>query len=287
MIGFPNVGKSTIISKISAAKPKIADYPFTTLVPNLGVVNVYEDSFVVADIPGLIKGAHSGIGLGDRFLKHVLRSKLIVYVLDYSVFLNVDNSSKGKKNLIETFKILQNELKLYDYSLFKKPYFVLINKIDLVDLKNNENLQSLNNLISEVKKIAKSEVLYISAVLGTNINSFVDLMHSKVLEIRQLEEKSEDTNELYRVYSPETFLSKDKNKINLNKLEIVKVGSEYVIKNKDLERLIAMTDLENEEALNYLKERLKKIGIGDKLKKMGVNQGSTVIIGNLVFELQE
>jgi GTP-binding protein len=298
IVGFPNAGKSTIISRISAAKPKIADYPFTTLVPNLGVVSVYDDSFVVADIPGLIEGAHKGTGLGDRFLRHILRSKLIVMVLDCSVLLN-----SGEVEFLNTFTVLRNELKLYGASLHDKPFFTVINKTDLVSEKDTEAAELLENVCGKLKKISGNDILKTSAATGSGIKNLVHAMYEKISYIRSTEKDSmlahvPPEEELtgsepsllaggYRVYSlddPAISLSR---KLNADKIELIKEGNEFILKNKNIERLVSMTDLENEEALNYLRDRLKKMGLGEKLKKMGVSEGSTVIINNLVFELVE
>ncbi len=315
LVGFPNAGKSAIISKISAAKPKIADYPFTTLTPNLGVVSVDNDSFVVADIPGLIEGAHSGIGLGDKFLRHIMRSKLVVYVLDLEVFLR-----NGEIDLINTFKILRNELKLYDTSLYKKSYFIVINKIDLVSQQDKVLVEKLENIKRKLRMISKRQVLQISAVTGKGLSELIKLMYEKLLKEKQINEKLTDEKILsekllfeddlklrklnlsaevkplkqlpkktkgaaYKVYSLNSLDKDLKKKFDLDKIEVIKQGNEYIIKNENLERMVSMTDLENEEALEYLKDKLKKMGIGDKLKKMGVPIGSTVIIKDLVFEL--
>lgn len=298
LVGFPNAGKSTIISKISSARPKIADYPFTTLIPNLGVVSFDEDSFVVADIPGLIEGAHNGVGLGDRFLRHILRSKLIVMVLDVSILL-IDGPGK----FIQTYKTLREELKLYNISLHKKPFFTVINKTDLTSPEDEALRKILDNAIGKIKKSGEGEVLEISAATKKGLAAFIELMHKKILGLRKEEEvlmqDSEGSmktvlqnsggpeEESYKVYSLDNLNTGPSRNLNLDKIELIKYGKEYTVKNKKLERMVSMTDLENEEALNYLRDRLKKMGIGDKLKKMGVAEGSTVIIGNLVFELLE
>jgi len=170
LVGFPNAGKSTLISKISKAKPKIADYPFTTLHPNLGVVVLNDEkSFVVADIPGLIEGAHDGVGLGVKFLKHIERTKILVYLLDI-------NGYEGK-DTIENLKSLRNELKSYNLELLKKPQIVVINKIDLFHsssviepreeeqgVKGREKI--VKDLKAEIKKTCRAKVFAISAVTG-------------------------------------------------------------------------------------------------------------------------
>ena len=275
LVGFPNAGKSTIISRISEAKPKIADYPFTTLAPNLGVVSADDDAFVVADIPGIIEGAHSGTGLGDKFLRHILRSKVLVMVLDLAVFLN-----EGQEKFLKTFSILRRELKLYDNLLFKKDFFTVINKIDLISRPGE--VEFLKN---EIKEMSGKPVMFISAVSGTGLQDFISLLYKKIISTRKREllilqkvEKRKKESKVYMIAAKGW---------ESDRLEIIKNGSEYVVKNKKLERMVSMTDLENEEALDYLKYKLKKLKIGDRLKKMGLREGSTVIIGNLVFELTD
>ena len=273
LIGFPNSGKSTIISRISAARPKIADYPFTTLTPNLGVVAMEEDSFVVADIPGLIEGAHNGTGLGDRFLKHILRVKVIVMVLDGSLLL--DGSPIRK--LLETFDVLRNELRLYDESLYRKEYIIAINKIDLF-----KSLDELREVVKQLKKISRRPVFLISAVSGAGIDGMIRTLYEIIEGFRE-----EDIFEKGSIKAGSDFRSYTAEKLGLveDRIELEEKEGEYIVKNKKLERIVAMTDLENEEALSYLKNKLKKMKIGDRLKKMGVAEGSTVIIGKLVFEL--
>lgn len=275
LVGFPNSGKSTIISRISAARPKIADYPFTTLIPSLGVVSFREDAFVVADIPGIIEGAHQGTGLGDKFLRHIMRSKVLVIVLDGQQVIY-----EGKiSSLIDTFQVIRKELKLYNLNLFKKDYLIVINKSDLFPDKTE--------LGAAAKKLAKKSgkpVLIISAITGEGLDNLKTALYEKINTARALEreENAKLTGKIdFRSYTIENT------KLNEDKIDIIKEGGEFIIKCKRLERMIAMMDLENEEALDYLKYKLKKMKIGDRLKKMGINEGATVIIGKLVFELTD
>jgi len=275
LVGYPNSGKSTIISKISNARPKIADYPFTTLVPNLGVVFTNDADYIVADIPGIIKGAHLGVGLGDKFLRHIMRAIMNVFVLDieYIVLNNIDI----EKNFLE----LRQELLLYDKELYNKNYIVVVNKIDIISDRT-----ILAKLEKNLKKHTNNEIIFISAITGENVDIFLKTLTKKVMEEKNNIYKTtilKDTvpSDLRIVYT----LKEDTNSID--DIEVKNINGEYVVRNKALERMIAMTDLENEEALIYLMNKLKKIGIGDKLKKMGVPEGSTVIIGELVFELIE
>jgi len=278
LVGFPNVGKSTIISVISNAKPKIADYPFTTLTPNLGVVYFKEDTFTIADIPGLIKNAHLGAGLGDKFLRHIMRAILIIIVLDCSEL------EKDQNILNKNFTELREELRLYNKDLYDKNYIIALNKIDLISDKN-----TIKQAKNKLKKITDTQIIEISAKTGENINEFIKVINENIkLEKANYQEKylvpsyEEGQNKIStKIYElDEEFVTEDN-------IEIIQKNNEYFVKNKILERMVAMTDLDNPEALDYLKNKLKKMGIGDKLKKLGIMEGSTVIIGKLVFELIE
>ncbi len=176
LIGFPNTGKSTLISRVSAAKPKIADYPFTTLAPILGVVSIDDDTFVVADIPGIIEGAHKGTGLGDKFLRHIMRSKVLAIMLDGQHLF------EGKDKLTDTFEIIRMEIKLYDHSLFKKDYLVAINKIDL--FSDRLELEKAKKIL--IKK-CKKQVYLISAITGEGLPVFIRALHEKILNAREQE----------------------------------------------------------------------------------------------------
>lgn len=273
LVGFPNAGKSTLISMISNARPKIADYPFTTLTPNLGVVYYGNENFVVADIPGLIKDAHLGVGLGDRFLRHIMRTILIVMVLDCSQI------TEDKKTLLKTFMELRDELRQYNQSLYEKKYIIAINKIDLISDK-----KIIEKAKKELSGLAGTEIILISAQTGENINEFIKTLNEKVrIEKSLLEEEKQlqAKTEKIKVYEM------DEDSLSKENIKITTRGNEYFVENKNLERIVAMTDLDNREALDYLKNKLKKMNIGDKLKKMGIKEGSTVIIGKLVFELIE
>ncbi len=274
LVGFPNCGKSTIISRVSAARPKIADYPFTTLAPNLGVVTVNDENFVLADMPGLIEGAHKGEGLGDRFLRHITRSSLLAIVLDGEKILD------ARKDVTKDFDILREEIRLYNKDLYEKDYIVLINKIDLIG--DNGKLNKIKKVLE--KKSGKS-VFLISAITGIGINELVWSIHSKIKEhkgkIYGREDADYPEDKRVRIYK---LSDKQKEK---SKIEILKRNDDYIIKNKELEKMVAMTDLENEEALDYLIERIKKTGVADVLKKRGVSEGSTVIIGKLEFLFKE
>jgi GTP-binding protein len=174
LVGFPNAGKSTLISRISAARPKIADYPFTTLTPNLGVVDLGDDrSFVVADVPGLIEGAHSGHGLGDRFLRHVERTKVLLHLVDVS-------SASGREP-VQDFDVIQKELQLFDPALGAKPQIVVANKIDALD--DPARLERLERHVASV-----GLPLYrVSGVTGTGIDALLDAAWRQIAAVRAVD----------------------------------------------------------------------------------------------------
>lgn len=178
LVGFPNAGKSTLLSRISAAKPKIADYPFTTLEPNLGVVRLWEGyTFVVADLPGLIEGAHKGLGLGHEFLKHIERTRVLLYVLDLS----------HESKIIKDFEILKDELKFYNPKLLEKPYLIALNKVDLIS--DLEKLREFLNLFPEEEK---KRCFLISAVTGQGV---VELLYALWNILKEFKEKEENGKE--------------------------------------------------------------------------------------------
>jgi GTP-binding protein len=175
LVGFPNAGKSTLISRISAARPKVANYPFTTLTPNLGVVRLSHDrSFVVADVPGLIKGAHEGHGLGDRFLRHVERTKVLVHL--------VDVSGASGRDPVEDFDIIENELRLFDPHLAARPQIVAANKVDALD-----DASRLSHLEAHVHA-HKLPLLAISGVRGDNLDQLLELVWKEITRARLTEE---------------------------------------------------------------------------------------------------
>jgi GTP-binding protein len=177
LVGFPNVGKSTLISRISAAKPKIADYPFTTLEPNLGVVSIgeppYEESYVVADIPGLIEGAHLGAGLGVQFLRHIERTRILVHLVDVS-------DAGGRPDPVEDFKVIQGELKSFGHGLDEKPMIVVASKADVA---NPEKLKKLKAMAKR-KKLPFYEI---SAVTGLGVEALKYAIGDRVRELRETE----------------------------------------------------------------------------------------------------
>jgi GTP-binding protein len=182
LIGFPNAGKSTLISRISAARPKIADYPFTTLVPNLGVVSLSDErSFVVADVPGLIEGAHKGVGLGHQFLRHIERTKVLVHLVDVS-------SSSGR-DPVQDFETINAELRLFDPKVAAKPQIVVASKVDALD--EPERAHALEQHVSR----ARLPFLRISAVTGDGIDVLLEALWREIIAVRAKEAEAVETTE--------------------------------------------------------------------------------------------
>jgi len=261
IIGMPNVGKSTLISKISAARPKIAPYPFTTLEPHLGVVRVDEFSeFVAVDIPGLIEGAHEGRGLGDRFLKHIERTKLLIHLIDIS-------GLEGRDPL-EDFHKINHELGEYSQQLTKKPQIVAGNKIDLVD-------EAHIRKTSEHFAREGIKIMPISAVTGAGLNELVKSCYRKLKELASLQvsKSASATERVRRVY---TF--KD-----TNDFEVSVDGKGFIVTGGLAEKLGRLV-LGDDAALEYFYKRLQEAGIMAELQKRGLKEGDRVRIGSQEFE---
>lgn len=255
LLGMPNAGKSTFISRISSAKPKIADYPFTTLIPNLGVVRKHSgDGYVVADIPGLIEGASDGVGLGHDFLRHVERCRFLVHIIDIT-----------EENPIENYEKINLELKKHSEKLANLYQIIALNKIDSVD---EEKKQELYN---EFKNRSK-DVFLISAVTGENLEDLLNFMSQKVDEI----EKPQS----------EIVVEEDSGAYNNDDsaFEIVKAAKDvYIISGGKIGRLAQVTDERNSEQVIRFQNILTGMGVFDKLKAMGIKDGDTVITGHLEF----
>jgi len=260
LVGFPNVGKSTIISRVSAAKPKIAGYHFTTLVPNLGTVYLpNKESFVIADIPGLIEGAHKGQGLGHEFLRHVERTRLLIHVLDAA-------ESEGR-DVVEDFHTINRELAAYSEKLGKRHQIIAANKMDLPGA--GENLEKLKSALGD-----SYEIFPVSAITGEGLDALMYRAGQLLNEIKTAleEEVVEDYEVIIKAEEKERFrISRDENGI-------------FVVTGKEVEKHVAMTDLDNEEAVRRLQVIFKRMGLEDALREMGIEQGDTVRIGDVEFE---
>jgi GTP-binding protein len=259
LIGFPNVGKSTILSMVTGAKPKIANYHFTTLKPNLGVVEMQGvKSFVLADIPGLIEGAHEGVGLGIDFLRHVERTKVLIHVIDAS-------GIEGRDPIDDFYKI-NEELKLYSEKLSKKPQVVAANKCDIPG--SEENVKKLREELGK----QGIEVFEISAATNKGLKE-VMLYVSNMLD-NIVEEKEE-----YEVYVPEE-------KKFTYTIRIDEDGT-YVIEGSFVDRLLLSVNIYDSESLKYFHKVLEKRGIIDELRKMGIKDGDLVRMNDFEFEFVE
>ncbi len=261
LVGMPSVGKSTFISKISASKPKIAAYHFTTLKPNLGVVRTKDHhSFVVADLPGLIEGASKGEGLGDRFLKHIERTRVIAHIIDMSGFEGRDP--------YEDYEIINKELKEFNPKLLAKPQIVIANKMDMPSAEEN---------LKKFKEKVKEPIYPISAIQGEGIEPILiklaDMLDSIKKEPLYEEEKFE-SHVLYKFKKEQPFtITKDKNV--------------WVIRGDEVEKLLRMTRFQTDESAIRFANKLRKMGIDDKLREMGAKDGDYVRILDLEFEYKE
>lgn len=261
LVGMPSVGKSTIISMVSKAKPKIAAYHFTTLHPNLGVVKVKDGrSFTIADLPGLIEGASLGEGLGDKFLKHIERTRVIAHVIDISGF-------EGR-NPYEDYVTIKKELENFDPTLLQRPEVIIANKMD--GEKAKENLEEFK------KKVKDKEIFEVTAILDeglepvmTHIADILDKIPTKPL----YEEEDYESFVLYKFKKEEPFT-------------ITKEDNVWVVKGKEVEKLLMMTRFGTDEAEARFANKLRKMGIDDKLVELGVQEGDLVRILDYEFEFK-
>ena len=256
LVGIPNAGKSTLLSVISNAKPKIADYPFTTLEPNLGVVIVNHQDFVVADIPGLIEGAHMGVGLGHSFLRHVQRTRLLVHLLDGM-----------SENPIADFNQINAELSLFDERLSDRQQIVVFTKMDIPEVQ--ARWQSVQGALAE----RGVEAMAISAVTHDNVQALIHKMFETLETLPRVIPKEKPTMTVYEL--PEEEISFD-----IEKLE----EGVYEVSGEQIERAALMTYWDYEEAIKRFQKTLEALGIYQALKDAGVEQGDTVIIGDNELE---
>jgi GTP-binding protein len=258
LIGLPNAGKSTLISRISAARPKIADYPFTTIVPNLGVVRYHNESFVVADMPGLIEGASEGIGLGHQFLKHVERTRVLVHVVDS---FPVDGSDP-----IANYHLIENELRLYSEAIWSRPRIIALNKVDIIpsDIYNElrHNFEAFGH-----------PMVPISGVTGQGLEQLLDLVWEALQTV--------DPDEPIPILLP-TARTPD-----LAAFRIEQDEDGFIVTGKRIENLVSMTDMESDEGVRYLHRRLERLGLIEKLREMGATEGDSVTIGDFEYSFTD
>ena len=262
ILGFPNVGKSTFLSIVTDAKPKIANYHFTTIEPNLGVVKTKDgNGFVIADIPGIIEGASEGVGLGIQFLRHVERTRLLLHFLDVS--------GQEGRNPVEDFYAINKELKKYSEKLSTRKQIIVANKIDVMQD---------DTLLKEVEKLAKKEkleIFKISAVTKEGVEELIDYV-AKTLKTLPKEDLIDIEDKI--VYTLED--KKDEWKIE-------KVDGVFKVTGKAIQRLMGRINIEDNESIYYLQKSLKNMGVDDKLKEMGVCEGDTVILDDWELEWRE
>ena len=259
-VGMPSVGKSTILSKISASKPKIAAYHFTTLNPNLGVVKTIDGrTFVAADLPGLIKGASLGEGLGDKFLKHIQRTRVIAHIIDMS-------GLEGRDPL-EDYETINKELKDFDEKLILKPQVVIANKMDLEGAKEN---------LERFKKKYNVPVYEVSAITNKGLDKVLVKIADELDKIKEeplFSDEAFESHVLYKFKKEQPFTITRDNDI-------------YVVKGKEIEKLFHMTKFTDEGAIRFAR-KLRAMGIDDKLLDMGAKYGDKVQIEDLRFEFKE
>ena len=262
LVGYPSVGKSSLIAAVSSARPEIADYHFTTLTPVLGVVNLgYEKSFVMADIPGLIEGAADGVGLGHDFLRHIERTKLILHI--------VDAAAVDGRNPIDDFNKINVELKKYSEKLSKRPQILVANKIDLPQAK--ENLPALEKLAEQegIKFFA------ISAAAHENLDALINFVGKQLEEI---------IPEVEPVGAVKIFdIDKEDDPVIIERND----AAEFIVRNKNLEKIVAMTNFDDSEGLRRFQFIWRMKNLDALLKARGIKEGMTVHIGELEFEWHE
>ena len=258
LVGMPSVGKSTILSMISNANPKIADYHFTTLSPNLGVVKTKDNTFVVADLPGLIEGASLGAGLGHKFLKHVERTKIIAHVVDMA-------GTEGR-NPYDDYVTIRKELESFSPKLLTKKEIIIANKMDGENAR--ENLEEFK------KKINNKDIFEVTALINDGLDEVINKLSVLTKEIDDQELYSEDVIESHVLYK----FKKEK------PFTIIKDKDVYVIKGDTVEKLFRMTNFNTEESYERFSNKLRRMGIDEELEKMGIKEGDTVRIFDFEFE---
>ena len=268
LVGMPSVGKSSLIARISAARPKIADYPFTTLIPNLGVVRAKDgQSFVCADIPGLIEGASEGRGLGHQFLRHIERTALLAHMVD------VTGGFEGR-DPVDDYHIINRELEAYAPELSRRPMVVLANKCDMPNTEEK---------VEELRRMAEADghqFFAISTVTGQNLDELVVWCASTVAELRQelaLTEPTEDRSEFW-----ESLRKRRDNHLTIEREE----RHVWRVSGTAIERMVIQTDWDNDEAVAYLQHRFDRIGFDEQLIKAGARNGDEIRILGFAFSFE-
>lgn len=260
LIGFPSVGKSTILASVSAASPKIASYHFTTLSPNLGVVKLKDNrSFVMADLPGLIEGAHTGSGLGHKFLRHATRTKILAHVIDMG--------AEENRNPIEDYRIIRNEIENYSEKLASKKEIIIANKMDLPNA--NDNLKLFKN------EFPDKEIIELSSVTNTGFDELMEALANKIDTISSDDVQDETTGHVvYKFKNEKPFT-------------ITREDDIWILEGKELEKLFKMTRFDEDEAVLRFARKLKGMGVEEELEKLGAKRGDEVQICDYIFEFKE
>lgn len=257
LVGYPNVGKSTILSVISAARPKIASYHFTTLSPNLGMVKVYDDSFVVADIPGLIDGASEGAGLGHDFLRHIERTRLLVHVIDAS-------GSEGR-DPVEDYKAINRELAGYGEALAKKPQIVVLNKADM--MQDNE-------LPAKIEALTGKKPVIMSAIIHSGTEELIKTMYAELRKLPPVTPLE---------YEPFEYSKPDKESFSVVECD----DGSFEVFGGLVDEIARNVVLDNYDSMQFFQRRIKETGIDKALRNAGVKDGDTVRIKDIEFEYYE
>ena len=259
LIGFPNVGKSTFLSTVTDARPKIADYEFTTLEPNLGVVKSKNgESFVIADIPGIIEGASQGVGLGIQFLRHIERTRLLLHFIDVS--------GVSGRNPVEDFNIINEELKNYSEKLAKRKQIIVASRADII--QDEKPYNELENLAKE----KNMEIFKISSVTGKGIKELLDYVSNVLKDLPKEDLFEEEERVIYTLEDEK------------DKFEIEKISGEFVITGKAIERVMGRINIDDNESMYYFHKCLTSLGVDTKLKEMGIKEGDIVKIMDYKFE---
>ena len=258
LVGFPSAGKSTLLSVITNASPKIAAYHFTTLSPNLGVVKTYGKEFIIADLPGLIEGASEGVGLGFKFLKHAMRTKVIAHIIDMS--------GENSFSPLESYETIYNELAKYDESLIKKPSVVIASKMDLPESKEN--------LAKFKEKYPNLEVYPISSVYNEGLDALIKRLGEIVEESDNQAPSITTTEKIYKYEEEVPF-------------EIHRENNIWVLTGPKIEELFKMTRFTEDESVMRFAHKLKKMGVEDKLEELGAKRGDEVKIMDYIFNFKE
>lgn len=264
LVGYPNAGKSTLLSAISAARPKVAAYPFTTLVPNLGVVEVGTQTFVVADIPGLIEGAHAGIGLGHDFLRHVERTRLLIHVIDAA-------GTEGRDPLAD-FHQINEELRLYRPQLAERHQVIALNKQDLPEAQ--ENFARLRKALPA----AKEDIFGISAATGEGVQQLMRRIAELLREMPNPMAELPRSDEVLHWPVPE---------VDPNQFTISREADGFRVRGQKIERLVSMLNFAQPESVDRLQRNLEASGIAEALREAGIEEGDTVYIEKAALEWSE